>query len=292
MRNVLKSNDEVIHFWANRVQPSGRASSVSFNGDELFSYAACIAKLYDHNGRTYAVHADRTWSMTTSHHQGRARNSGRHHVYLTVPNPRDRASGQMDEVRDAAMELMYKAKRARTMKDHHLGAAAEMISHFNLYAEIRGEECRIIAGNLEELQAAYHARKAEQARQEKARQAQYLIDQAEEIENWRKGIRHYAIHGIAPMLRLNGDKVETSWGANIPVTDALKLWPLVKRIKRTGNGYAFTHPSQDTHLGLYRLNSINADGSIVVGCHTIAYSELEIIANALKLSFEVEQEAA
>lgn len=38
MRKVLKSTDEVMHYWANKVQSEGRAGNVFFEGDKVYSY--------------------------------------------------------------------------------------------------------------------------------------------------------------------------------------------------------------------------------------------------------------
>ena len=65
MRRVLRNTDEVMHYWANRVQDEGRAGNVSFDGAELFSYRACIGRRLG----SAVVLSNRKWSVTTSSHQ-------------------------------------------------------------------------------------------------------------------------------------------------------------------------------------------------------------------------------
>jgi hypothetical protein len=72
--------------------------------------------------------------------------------------------------------------------------------------------------------------------------------------------------------------VETSFGAEIPVADAERLWPVIQRVMSGDKDY-----DVGMELGGYRLTKIRRDGSIVVGCHDIAYSEIERIAQQLGL---------
>ena len=36
MRNVLKNHSEVAHFWANKVQPSGKACNMFYDDDFIY----------------------------------------------------------------------------------------------------------------------------------------------------------------------------------------------------------------------------------------------------------------
>jgi hypothetical protein len=95
---------------------------------------------------------------------------------------------------------------------------------------------------------------------------------------------------VPTMLRLSkdGKSVETSKGANIPVSFARRLWNYITDIRANG----FPKGMEENYgagqrLGHYTLNRIEADGSIVVGCHQIAYVEIEGIAKQLGLLPEV-----
>jgi len=76
------------------------------------------------------------------------------------------------------------------------------------------------------------------------------------------------------MLRIasDGERIQTSQGAFIPITVAKGLW---RRIER---GESVDGMS----LGHYTINTLK-DGILTVGCHEIPFSELEIIAHLLGL---------
>jgi hypothetical protein len=102
------------------------------------------------------------------------------------------------------------------------------------------------------------------------------------IPDWRNHVPGiYLPHTMPTMLRLsqNRETVETSKGADIPVSHAKRLWPVIQNCKALGKGLT----GRDIRLGHYVLNEIRPDGSIVVGCHDIPYSEIELIARELGL---------
>lgn len=100
---------------------------------------------------------------------------------------------------------------------------------------------------------------------------------AEKAALWRTGEYVNLPHGLPPMLRLNGDNVVTSWGASVPVTVCPILWAMVQDAIASK-----TESDHSIEVGNYILEKVFADGSIKVGCHTIAYSEIELIARELK----------
>lgn len=103
---------------------------------------------------------------------------------------------------------------------------------------------------------------------------------AENLDHWRNGApRQYSANSLPVALRITGDIVETSHGASIPLEAAKALWPTVQRVMRACADVAINRK-----VGVYHLTLIRADGSIVVGCHDIAYSELQAVAAALHLA--------
>lgn len=47
MRTVLRHTNEVCHYWANQIQPEGRAGNVYFDGPRIYSYGRhfCMARI-------------------------------------------------------------------------------------------------------------------------------------------------------------------------------------------------------------------------------------------------------
>lgn len=63
------NTNELFHLWAHQAKPAGKSGNVRFNGVDLYSYGAIIATMI--NG--VVVLSDRSYSMTTSRHQSKAR---------------------------------------------------------------------------------------------------------------------------------------------------------------------------------------------------------------------------
>jgi hypothetical protein len=84
----------------------------------------------------------------------------------------------------------------------------------------------------------------------------------------------------ATVLRLNADQIQTSRGAQIPVADALKLWPLLLRVKTSGK--TLEAGLHNINLGAYRFKSFDG-ATLIVGCHSIGWDQLELMADQLNL---------
>lgn len=78
----------------------------------------------------------------------------------------------------------------------------------------------------------------------------------------------------------DGTEVITSKSARVPVDHAKKLYPFILRARRTGKDYECP-PNEPRRVGHYSLNSIKANGDIVIGCHNIPWSEVEYIGKTL-----------
>ena len=288
MRNVLKSA-EVFHFWANKVQPSGRCGNTSFDRDNLYSYNAIIAK---HLPDGSIAVATRSWSMTTSGHQSAARRAipiGTKVIYVydfaCIQDMLASASSQING-------LLEKASVARSKKDDYLGQAKDIADNFNAYSLATGSVLQIkaelpVGSDLSAIKQAIKDRQAAELA-EKQRQERVAAERrASTLQGWRDGnpdARAWMLSGVRVALRINGDEVETTRGASIPVADAKSLWPIIQRCIRGDKCFTPGQP-----LGHYRLTRIHANGSIIVGCHHIDYTEIEAIARQLGL---VEQDEA
>lgn len=107
-------------------------------------------------------------------------------------------------------------------------------------------------------------------------------ENARDVLAWREGRnnRTRAASSDSPMLRLSGDMIETSWGASVPASVAETLWRLVNAA-RAGMD---TSRANGMRVGHFTLTNVHADGGITVGCHVIAYAELQRMALACNLA--------
>ena len=291
----VMNNSQIAHLWANQSRPRGTGSNFFFEGPELYSYGKhfMVGRILPSG---VAVLATRGYSPTTQRHQSYARSAVRHLTRVYCNDPADSAATNARVARDAIvaeLAAMQKPRIRQATKDKHAAEALHLAEQFNAYLAALGAEgvgtepVDVTAlGDLAAAAArAEEAQRAMEAERRKARAAAL----ADTLAKWRTGevLQASSLWGLPPALRLRAIPltrdsapwavpstiVETSHGASIPVADALKLWPIILRVKGGSKDYTPGEP-----LGDYRLTQIRTDGSIRVGCHDIAFSELQAIA--------------
>jgi hypothetical protein len=279
------STQECFHFFANKVQPEGysRSRNVSFHGNCLYSYSAPIGKWLPDDSLAIAT---RNYSPTTLGHQNDLRRATPRTVKVISVYGIDTVDGVFSQARVLAAQLNKKALTARIHGDYYRGQARDIVANANAYAEALGDPQRIVVAELtpEQERADKEALKAAD-KEEKARKAEreaYALEvNAERLEKWLSGdtsVSSYGLRELAVKLRVRGAAVETTQGAAIPLADAIKLWPVVQRCRKGDKCFTPGQP-----LGYYKLTQIRSDGTLIVGCHTIPYSELQRIATQLNL---------
>jgi hypothetical protein len=123
---------------------------------------------------------------------------------------------------------------------------------------------------------------------------EWAAKSAEVIEAWRNGDTSAVLRNpwnLPVMLRVrtfNADEssqfaiaqVETSRGARVPVSHALRGLRFVRAIVAKGQPYQ--RNGHTLHLGDYAIDRIDADGTLHAGCHVISLAEIERIAPILE----------
>lgn len=322
MKTVF-DNHMLAHVWAQRSQPYGRTSNGNFyfEAGTLYSYGSHfkVAKFVANSkGETCAVlFNERRYSMSTGRHQRLARNAvhGLGLPVMTVKNcdPRTDAD-HVDNFRALISrrdELAAKAERARA--SHRKDWARREAEHIDAVAL---EYARLfIKGDPTKLAAKLAKQDAKAARERKQREAERAAELAkikaevaplvaELLASWRNGAstdelmarvrdecgspytdKACAVRemcGTAPtMLRVDGDEIETSRGARFPTSHAKLAYRFLKGIVAKGEAW---EPGEHTvRLGHFRVDRVEADGTIRAGCHTVPWSEVEHCARTLGL---------
>lgn len=114
--------------------------------------------------------------------------------------------------------------------------------------------------------------------------AAYAIIQADKVKAWREGKPvswRYGEDSPETMLRVRGDQIETSRGAEFPVSHAVRAFPFIKQCRE--GGQAWQTNGHSIPLGTYKLDSIEADGTVKAGCHVVKWPEIERVAKELDL---------
>ena len=297
MRTVVKPA-EVPHLWAHATQDEARNAqgNVSFHGPSLYSYNAIIGQRVEpRKGDVYFLLSSLSFSVTTAKHQNAASYAcqGVGETF-TVPDLSvsyaGKPTGHKDNLKHFRAEIerwALKAKRARKHGTWALAQAQNARDQGNRYAQVFRLATRFSLPDdthCGEIIRKDREAKAKERKQDQARQAVLLVEQKEAIVEWRNGQRAW-IPGnyqlpvfLRVMRRDTGGYVETSKGARVPLEDAKRLALQASNVQRQGSTY---HPVERVTVGPYRLDRIDADGTVVVGCHTIPWTETERMARVL-----------
>jgi hypothetical protein len=300
MARTVVRNSEVPHLWAHQTQDHARGNgSISFSGKSIYSYAAEIGRLVTApNGETVALLIDRTWSPTTSGHQSAARGAVSHLPHFTIPDLHGNHAKNL-----AALIANYRSTidtlfRARKLpSEWQLNHAREQAGDATRYAEVfdlpapevfpETDRKAVLDYHNEPDRAAKRALKAErekailEARQrtEAAARAARIAANAQAIAEWRAGTRYNLPHDAArdekggALIRIKGNTLETSLGASVPLSHAIKVVRRVAACRAAGVSW---HRNGETiRVGNFQVDAIDPDGSFRAGCHSFNWPEIE-----------------
>ncbi len=283
------NNSDVAHYWANQNQESLSNANGSFyyNGDIIFSYGSHFPIARHLNN--IVLMTTGSYSNTTGKHISLVNSAISHKTIFNVVDVmacnKKQHENNFSDYNERFIDTIKKAVRARSNKSWLLESAERLANEANDYAEYFDLDIvKIDVGQLDmdSIKETLKQEKIERAKQAKIKAKQLLIEQSENIEKWRNGERVYSsLYQLPCMLRINkeNETIETSQGANIPLSFAPKLWRYIQHCIK--NKVSF---SDSFRVGHYSLNGIDKNGNIKVGCHNIKYNELLLIAKQLKLA--------
>lgn len=289
MRKVLRSSAEVFHYFANNVQPEGVSGNVRFDGTTLYSYRLPIARRFGAVGesvQTVLIHEPNSTMTTNSHIRSvRYAFSGLMVKILYAFS----VTSLNDHMRHARLEveaaLRTIAKSTSLTRDGRMARLLDDIKNYNEAAKVLAAELGVTPelikapefseAEMSKMRAEYKAERARVVAAKKAAIEERRADYEARITDWKAGAsnRLYSTdRDFQVALRVYENEVQTSMGARIPVSHAKRLWPVIEAV-RAGTGTF----EPGAPVGVYKLTRINKDGSVVVGCHNIPYSEIEYV---------------
>lgn len=298
VRKVFSSISECTHVWAQQTQDEGRSGNVYFSGEKIYSYGHhfCMARILPSG---VAVLSSRGYSPSTGKHQSVVRGAVTHRVTVFCDDANNSAAVNCRQVEARIERFLADLGNARKQPKAKAFAASEIvriIDGFNAYLAALPEAEQVGALPITRLNfdsemtlsvAQFHA---EQQRLKQYAEAVEISKSVEMVAEWRAGANVLLPYSLPTMLRLGQmqlgggsvltERVETSKEATIPINAARRLWEVIKAV-RAGNLGAKDYARMC--LGQYTLDRIESNGDIVVGCHNIAYSEIEMIARQLGL---------
>lgn len=293
----------VAHVWAQQSQEYGRNhGNFYFNGPTIYSYGSHfpIARFVERKGKRAVLFTTRTYSNSTSKHLNHARRAlhGLDVPVLSVYRPDvEPDSAEIKKEAEADLKKQVEAiYRARGSLEYAVDQLDRIAGTANALSEFYGWRWRLKVPVLDEeklvKQRASNAAAAERNRVKRElaqvesdkRWAQRRIEDAGKREAWLRGesVQYpYSWDSGDTMLRIHGDNVETSRGAEVPIEHAKRLWPIIEKVRARGEAYQRNGHSE--HVGNFVVDRIEPTGDMKIGCHLIKYDQVQKIARELSL---------
>jgi hypothetical protein len=305
---VYSSPREICHLWANQSQNKARTSkrTVSFFGNELYSYSTKIAELFpEHN---FAMVTTRNYSITRAKHQRYLRNALPSHYRIIEVYDSFRPENIIDHFKANLETQIAKLKNARTPAKYLVEIEKQRRNaelYLQNFSEIykggftrAGEErfyqqltelieAQSKFADTADSKALAKAYTQDKEAKEKEKREQIREEYNARVKAWKNHERDsegklitvpqsqiQIMCGETDFARLSkdGKEFESHRGARIPKNAGLALFRIIT---------AFITEGKEVELpitiGSYTLNNIYAEGNCVIGCHRFSYEELKSV---------------
>lgn len=296
------NNTQVAHLWASGNKASGKGSNFYFEGDTIYSYGNHFPIARRISESFYLI-TQRGYSVSTSRHICYTRRAIPSYAktFPVANSPRDsfgtireekmkEARQMLESVEGKTKPLTYKNAFALSlfiretldlfawMKD-----SDKDFTSWNEAIELEGilgkaELAREI--NREAFEASEAKKQAQREAREEKRRAKW--ERQRELERmeveklvplWRNGekVMTWRLRNIPPMLRIIGDKVETSHGAEVTREEATRAFSFI--VAKLNRGEAWHRNGETCAVGPFSIVAIDSE-IVTVGCHRFNVQEV------------------
>lgn len=285
MKKVFSNNSEVCHIWASQTQSEGSANNIFFENKSIFSYGKHfeIARFFDN----CVLFTSKNYSVSTAKHKGEVKRAISHKkvftVYSVEGNHEKNIEYYQNEIKENVCKALKASRNAEYYKNNAVNMQKELLEYCKEF-DLLKKTCPKISknslfSNAELLKIKEKTAKAEKQREVKRenqrklwelREKERLLDLSEKIALWKKGELKTSLPYNAPtMLRIKENTIETSKGANVPLSEGIALFKAIKQ----GNSVI------GAKVGIYTVDAVESD-IVKIGCHNIPLKEAErIFAN-------------
>lgn len=279
----MSTHNEVAHAWANQTGRHRKGFNMFYEGTTIYSYGHHfpIARIVETEEGPVVLMTTESYSVSTAKHITYTRRAVSHMKVFEVRNPQDTPGHDALDYLSRIVDRLEKAKRARKYGDMHLREAMGLIEEAKEYIRVfkvegfedfNWEPDAIVEGVREA--AARRAEEQNRARieREAERRRKYREEAWPALKAWLRGERPPAAahmrYTTRPLPRIIEDRVETTWGASVPLEVAKTLYWLAVKCRREHREFV---PTRTIQAGDFRLSSIKPNGDLVVGCHDIPF---------------------
>jgi hypothetical protein len=287
----MSSHSQVAHAFAHQTGKNRKGYNLFYVGPRAYSHGThfLLARIAEHKGRTVVFVNEEKRSVSTGAHRSEILSACSHMPVYMVECPETGATvADYDRHFMQAREAVGRAKRARLHGDHHLATAhRECTTAETLRATFDLDRAPVSLETLDAAIADQMTRVLEQQRREREARIERARVQFEEEaaarNAWLAGETGARWHGRAPdgsaLLRVRDDILETSLGADVPLSHAIKAFRFVKLCRERGE--AWHRNGRTVRVGHFTVDRIEPCGDFVAGCHRIAWAECERLAREL-----------
>ncbi len=282
-KKVFSNHSQCAHVWAQQTQSSGIAGNVFFAGDTFYSYGYHYkaAQIHTVKGNTFALVNSYPYSPSTNKHLHEVRDALRGlMLYFDSPNVTDPRAAVAYNDALALQSLKTPLKRLKVSSREDLDRVLENIrcefaranslraflgiAKIKLNTKDRAAVKKHLEARLKRTQE-HNTPEMIKARKDKA-MARIKVELDKAIQDFRNtgSIKQVLYKLPHELLRVNGDTVVTSRGANVPLVEALSALKALKQC-----------PTATPSIGSFNVESMSQDSDPVVkiGCHRILMSE-------------------
>lgn len=292
----------VAHLWATRAQESARTRTGSFyfDKDTIYSYGAHfpIARHVERNDQRYTLVTTKTSSVATANHAYQVQMALRSHDVimcrdLGVADTTSYHAKNVEDMQNMFNAMLLKADRARSNMATYVNKAGEYANNFQRYIDFFELTAKPLILPYDFRERAMETDAAVKARV-KERDVQIITNTLDMLCYWKRGASalrehfkdvsdspHYNMYKVPVALRVHedGEQIETSHGAQIPIEHAYKVWQVVSRLREGKQTY--TANGHTLHAGPFAVQSIDEHGTLRAGCHTIDYAAMLELATQM-----------
>lgn len=293
---IVHPPEMVAHLWAHEAQDEAKTpknGNLFFRFDTIYSYGYHfpIARIVTIGKRKAVLFTTKDYSSTTAGHKSCVRGACRHLPTFCVDEVGTdyRVPAAFNEAWEAyksrLTEHTRKFVKARLHKSWHWTEITSTVKEANEFAAFFGRRCRLQEPDegkakeaIKKADAKQRIVNAEKAAKRKAEQEAYAAEQAKRLEAWLGGDNNYyrASYGDPIRLRIAGDRLQTTMGAEVPVEDAKRVYRILQKLRKRGESYQ--RNGTTISLGPFALDSMDESGTVTAGCHTVAWAEVERVA--------------
>ena len=305
----------VAHNWANQTNSHGKGSNFFYEGKSIYSYGHHfeVGRIVEtEKGNTIVLLNSNSYSVTTSKHQGYVRQACNHIESFDFPlgnrqlNILSGASLTDDDFTrvviyyaNRVLESSKKAQRSRKYGDLYLNDAKKAVEDWNKLKAYfpsltKGIKKLKLPSDIQ-IKKLNDKDKAERAKERKEKQNRIIREENAWLnyeQNYvsriarcllrQRQVSYIPEQGCPPQTRLI-DEVETSHGARVPLDQAKRFYGVIKQFKSNPNAIdhlKYTNLKDRLKVGNFRLSNLTPNGANI-GCHFIAWSEMERFANVM-----------